>query len=415
MINKIGKCRFCGNSKIVSCIDIGTQYLSSIFPENMDYKKKLKKSPLEIFQCVKNNDSQCGTLQLAYDYDLSEMYLNYPYISSSNSSMNKILEDVADSGKKFDNLEENDIVVDIGCNDGTLLGFFSDYPVNLIGIDPAQNIESNVNSNRFVRVKDFFSAVEYHKITQKKAKLVFSVAMFYHLNDPVRFCKDVESILDENGIFIVQMAYLPAMIKKNMYDNIVHEHVGYYGVQNMKWVLEQAGLELFDVILNDVYGGSFRVFAKKKGNTNFQITPRLIDILEEELNWGIFKESTYSNFMDRINKTKIDLNHLLKNFKEKGKRIWVYGASTKGNTILQFCNINTDIIEAAADSNFFKVGKYLIGSDIPIYDEKKLREECPEYLLALPYSFVETFKKREEILLKKGTKFIIPLPEVKIL
>ena len=239
--------------------------------------------------------------------------------------------------------------------------------------------------------------------------------MFYHLHNPVGFCRDIESTLDDEGVAIIQMAYLPAMIKTNMYDNIVHEHTGYYSTQHMKWILEKAKLEPFDVELNDVYGGSFRIFAKKKDNPNFKPTKRLQKNLEEELNWGIFEISTYSNFMNRINKTKEDLRGLIKKIKGEGKNIWIYGASTKGNTIMQFCDIGGDLIEAAADSNPFKFGKYMIGSDIPIVNEEKLRQEKPDYLLALPYSFVGAFREREKELVEKGAKFIVPLPEVKVI
>lgn len=411
---RIKSCRVCGNEELISCIDIGKQYLSSIFPKNLNYRDELKKSPLEIVQCLKTNDNQCGSLQLAYDYDLSEMYKHYPYTSSSNTSMKKVLEDVANSGKALNNLNPGDTVLDIGCNDGTLFNFFKNEDVNLVGIDPAQNIESVVKSDRLTMLKDYFTAENFNKVSKDKAKLAFGIAMFYHLHNPVGFCKDVEAILDDNGIAIIQMAYLPAMIKTNMYDNIVHEHAGYYGTQHMKWILERAGLEPFDVELNDVYGGSFRVFAKKKGNTNFKPTKRLQNTLEEELKDGIFKTSTYSGFMSRINKTREDLSNLIEKIKDEGKNIWIYGASTKGNTIMQFCNLSSESIEAAADSNSFKFGKYMIGSDIPIVDENKMRQEKPNYLLALPYSFVDAFKKREKELVESGTKFIVPLPEVKI-
>lgn len=410
----INRCRFCGNEKLVSCINLGEQYLSSIFPENLNYKNKLKKHPLEIVRCVKTGDGECGSLQLAHDYDFSDMYENYPYTSSSNPSMKKILEDVANSGKNLGVLDEGDTILDIGCNDGTLLSFFEKYNLNLIGIDPAQNVESIVNSKKFVRVKDFFTAENFNKVSNKKAKLIFAIAMFYHLKNPVEFCKEVESVLDDEGVAIIQMAYLPAMIKTNMYDNIVHEHIGYYGTQNIKWILEKAGLEIFDVELNNVYGGSFRVFAKKKGNSRFFPTRKLQQILDDELNWGIFQTSTYSEFMKRINQTKEELKILLEEIKKQGKKIWIYGASTKGNTIMQFCNFGPKLIDGAGDSNPFKFGKYLVGSDIPIHNEEKLRQEQPDYLLALPYSFIEEFKQREKDLVEKGTKFIIPLPEVKI-
>ncbi len=413
---RIEFCRICGNKELIPCIDIGDQYLSSIFPNTLDYRDKLKRYPLVIVQCLKKSDSQCGSLQLAFNIDLSKMYEDYPYTSSTNTAMNKILQDVANSGKNLGILRERDTVLDIGCNDGTLLSFFERENLNLVGIDPAQNVESSrVNSERFVRVKDFFTEKNFNEVSGDKAKLVFGIAMFYHLRNPVRFCRDVESILDDNGVAIIQMAYLPAMIRTNMYNNIVHEHTGYYGTQHLKWILERAGLEPFDVELNNVYGGSFRVFAKKKGNQNFMPTKRLRENLEEEVSGGIFNPETYSHFIDRISKTKRDLQGLVKEIKSEGKKIWVYGASTVGNTIMQFCDIGRDSIVAAADSNPFKFGKYMIGSDIPIVNEETMRGKNPDYLLALPYSFIDSFRQREKALVERGTKFIVPLPEVRIL
>lgn len=411
---KIKACRVCGNTNLIPCIDIGAQYLSSLFPEDLSYKKTLKKYPLAIVQCFKSGQDQCGSLQLAYDCDLSEMYKHYPYTSGSNSSMRKILEEVADSAKKIIKLKSGDTILDIGCNDGTMLSFFESGDYNLVGIDPAQNVESKVNSIKFKRVKDFFSKQSFQNVSVQKAKLIFSVAMFYHLKDPLQFCRDVHAVLDDQGIVVIQMAYLPAMIKTNMYDNIVHEHIGYYGTQQLKWILDRASLEVFDVSLNDVYGGSFRIFAKKKENPNYPVTKRLLRNLAEEIEWGIFDKATYQLFMKRINSTKDQLRSLINNLKKDGKSIWVYGASTKGNTIMQFCGIGAAEVTAAADSNPFKYGRYLIGSDITITNEKTMRSEKPHYLLVLPYSFFEAFQRKEMDLVKNGTRFIIPLPEVKV-
>lgn len=183
----------------------------------------------------------------------------------------------------------------------------------------------------------------------------------------------------------------------------------------MKWLMEKIGMEVFDVLENDVYGGSFRMFVKKKGCAKFQETERLRALLQKELDEGIFELSTYQKFTQRIEKTRADLQALCKKIKAEGKTIWVYGASTKGNTILQYCNIGSDFITAAADSNPFKHGKYIIGSDIPIKDEVEMRAAKPDYLLSLPYSFTEAFIKREAELVAQGTKFIVPLPEVRVL
>ena len=411
---KIQECRFCGNPSLIPCMDFGNQYLSSIFPSDLSYHNTLKKEPLDLVLCEKNENS-CGALQLGHSFDMSKMYEHYPFTSSTNSSMPKILRDVLDSALAYVTITEHDLVLDIGGNDGTLLSFLQEKKCDLLCIDAAQNITPIFKSDKFNVVNGFFNAESYKLATTKKAKLVFSIAMFYHLYDPIQFSKDVASCLADDGVWVIQMAYLPAMIKTNMYDNIVHEHVGYYATDHMRWIMDKADLEIFDVTLNDVYGGSFRIFVKKKGCAKYPQTERYNNELKNEQEMGIYKANTYTAFMERVKKTGIDLVALCKKIKSEGKKLWIYGASTKGNTILQYCGITNELIEAAADSNSFKFGKYIIGADIPIKNEEEMRAIKPDYLLALPYSFVDGFMKREQALINNGTKFIVPLPEVKIL
>jgi len=413
---RIDRCRVCGNTEIIPCIDIGEQYLSSVFPENLEYRRDAVKYPLDMVMCKKKEDgSTCGLVQLGHRLDLTAMYDAYPYTSSTNSSMARILEDVAASAKTLNALKEGDVVLDIGGNDGTLLSFFREDPVRLITIDPAKNVTPMFSSERYTVVRDFFNKAAFDAVSAQKAKLVFSIAMFYHLDDPISLARDVAACLDDDGVWIIQMAYLPAMIRTNMYDNIVHEHAGYYATNHMTWLLDQVGLEVFDVTENDVYGGSFRVFVKKKGCAAYPTTERLNANLRQEIADGLFEEETYHAFMRRIEKTRDDLRQLCNQIKAEGKSIWVYGASTKGNTILQYCGIGGETITAAADSNPFKHWKYIIGSDIRITTEEEMREAKPDYLLALPYSFVEGFMKRESALVSQGTKFIVPLPDVKVI
>ena len=411
---KIQECRFCGNPSLIPCMDFGNQYLSSIFPSDLSYHNTLKKEPLDLVLCEKNENS-CGALQLGHSFDMSKMYEHYPFTSSTNSSMPKILRDVLDSALAYVTITEHDLVLDIGGNDGTLLSFLQEKKCDLLCIDAAQNITPIFKSDKFNVVNGFFNAESYKLATTKKAKLVFSIAMFYHLYDPIQFSKDVASCLADDGVWVIQMAYLPAMIKTNMYDNIVHEHVCYYATDHMRWIMDKADLEIFDVTLNDVYGGSFRIFVKKKGCAKYPQTERYNNELKNEQEMGIYKANTYTAFMERVKKTGIDLVALCKKIKSEGKKLWIYGASTKGNTILQYCGITNELIEAAADSNSFKFGKYIIGADIPIKNEEEMRAIKPDYLLALPYSFVDGFMKREQALINNGTKFIVPLPEVKIL
>lgn len=416
MINatKVKKCRVCNNTDLVPVIDLGSQYLSSVFPENLAYRKKAEKYPLDLVLCKKTKDT-CGALQLAHFINLDSMYELYPYSSSTNSSMVGILKDVVDSAIPLVQLERDDLILDIGGNDGTLLSFFAKEKLDLLTIDPAQKIKQVFKSNRYRYICDFFNKKTFEKATNKKAKLIFSIAMFYHLSDPISFSKEVRSALADDGVWVIQMAYLPTMITTNMYDNIVHEHAGYYTATNMVWIMERAGLEVFDVMLNDVYGGSFRIFVKKTSNTKLKTTKRLRKILDDEKKQKLTNTKTYTDFMNRIEKTKKDLKKLIAKIKKQNKSIWIYGASTKGSTILQFCDITNKDIVAAADSNPFKFGKYIIGADIPIKDEKALRKAKPDYLLALPYSFVDGFISREKELVKNGTKFIVPLPRVKVI
>ncbi len=411
---KITKCRFCGNNSIIPAIDLGKQYLSSIFPSNLSYRKNIKKQPLSLVLCKKNHNS-CGTLQLSHSFRMSKMYEQYPFTSSTNSSMPKILKDVLDSALKYVDLKKEDLVLDIGGNDGTLLSYLKDTNCDLLCIDPAQNVKSIFTSKKFKTVINYFSEKVYKAETKKKAKIIFSIAMFYHLYDPIGFSKEVEACLAPDGIWVIQMAYLPKMIETNMYDNIVHEHVGYYAIDNMRFIMEKVGLEIFDVSLNDVYGGSFRLFIKKKGCLKYPKSKGYIRGLKNEKKTKIYNPITYKKFMKRIEKTRDDLLSLCKKIKSEGKSIWIYGASTKGNTILQYCGINKKLIDAAADANPFKYGKYIIGSNIPIKKEEEMHKAKPDYLLALPYSFVDAFIKRESNLINSGTKFIIPLPKVKII
>lgn len=412
-VKKIKKCRICGNKELVNCINLGNQYLSSVFPQNLDYKKNMQKFPLELVLCQKN-EKTCGLLQLAHNLDLTSMYELYPYSSSVNPSMKIALKDIVDSVMPYVALQRKDVVLDIGGNDGTLLSFFKENDLRLFSIDPAKNMKQVFKSPKYKYINEFFNKNVYKKEIDKKANLIFSIAMFYHLSDPIKFSRDVKACLTWDGIWVIQMAYLPSMIETNMYDNIVHEHVGYYTLHNMLWIMEKAGLEVFDASLNDVYGGSFRIFVKTKNNKLLKTTERMKNILQNEKRIGVDKVSTYTSFMKRVKKTKNDLLNLVDRINRKKEKIWIYGASTKGNTILQYCGLTKNEIVAAADSNPFKFGRYIIGADIPIKDEKQMRKAKPNYLLALPYSFIDGFMEREIRLIESGTRFILPLPNVSI-
>jgi NDP-4-keto-2,6-dideoxyhexose 3-C-methyltransferase len=365
---------------------------------------------MELTLCA--GDHGCGLVQLRHEFDLSEMYEQYPYQSSTNPSMRRVLQDVADAGIGV-GLNTGDVVLDIGCNDATMLSMLAARGLILTGIDAAQNITPVFEDPNLHIQRGYFSAAKYQNFNLPKAKLIFSIAMFYHLSDPVSFSRDVAACLGPDGVWIVQMVYMPSMLDTNMYDNIVHEHVGYYDVRSLAHVMRKAGLEIFDVELNDVYGGSYRVFMQHAGGPR-PISARVTDLVAAEERAGLGKPATYHAFADRIARTRDDLRALLDRLKSAGEEVWIYGASTKGNTIAQYCGLTVNDTPFAADVNPFKWGKFLIGTDIPIVTEDELHRRKPKWLLALPYSFIDGFMRRETAMVAAGSKFILPLPNVTV-
>lgn len=400
----------CGNRELVPCLDLGKQYLSSIFPTDLNYRDSLHAYPMELVLCA--GDTACGLVQLRHEFDLSEMYEQYPYQSSTNPSMRRVLQDVADAGIGV-GLNPGDVVLDIGCNDGTMLSMLAGRGLILTGIDAAQNITPVFEDPNLHIQRGYFSAARYQDFNLPNAKLIFSIAMFYHLSDPVAFSRDVAAVLAPDGVWIVQMVYMPSMLDTNMYDNIVHEHVGYYDLRSLAVVMRKAGLEIFDVELNDVYGGSYRVFMQHAGGPR-PTSQRVTEVIAAEERAGLGKPATYHALADRIARTRDDLRALLDQLNRKGESVWIYGASTKGNTIAQYCGLTVKDTPLAADVNPFKWGKFLIGTDIPIVTEEELHRQKPKWLLALPYSFIDGFLARETELVASGSKFILPLPNVTI-
>ncbi len=409
---KATRCRVCGNPALDPCVDLGAQYLSSIFPTDLSYRADMQPYPMDMVLCRSEGGAHCGLLQMGHHLDLTEMYRAYPYQSSSNSGMRAVLADVAADGRRAVPLTFGDVVLDIGCNDGTLLSMFADQGFTLAGIDAAENIELVFDDPLLHHARGYFTRDRYESLGVNKARLVFSIAMFYHLDDPVTFARDVAACLAPDGTWIIQMAYLPSMLDTNMYDNIVHEHAGYYGLESLQWVMDAAELEIVDASLNDVYGGSYRVFVRHT-SAGVAPSPRLEALRAEEREKRLGDLATWQAFADRIAQTRDDLVEELARLRKAGKTTWVYGASTKGNTILQYCGLGSAELPYAADSNPFKIGKYLIGSDVPIVDEAALRAAKPDVLLALPYSFVGGFMQREAGLVAQGTTFLVPLPAVK--
>ena len=402
-------CRSCGCSNMLSILSLGDQYPSDFVDSTTSVK-----IPLELVLC-NEDDGGCGLLQLKHTTPRDLLYRKYWFRSGINEALKQILYDITDSAKEIVSLQNNDIVLDIGCNDGTLLRSY-DPKLLRVGFEPASNLVPEATKDTTLIINNYFNFEEFkNNFSEKKCKIITSIAMFYDLDDPNSFVNDVKKCLDENGIWILQMAYLPLMLEKNSFDNIGHEHIEYYSLKSLNHLIEKHGLTIFDVQINDVYGGSIRAYIKLKNNTTFNITSAIDNILNSEKELGLDKKFVYEEFASRVNKIKEETLNFLKNETENGKIIYGYGASTKGNTTLQFFDLNPSIIKKISDRDPNKWNKKTIGTEIPIISEEQARKDNPDYFLILPWHFVDYFKSRESDYIKSGGKFIVALPNFKVI
>ena len=407
----ITECRSCGSTNLTNILSLGLQYPSN-FIELNSISDKREQIPLELIFCEKKD---CGLLQLKHTASRESLYKKYWFRSGINEKMVEALKDITKSVEKRISLSENDIVLDIGCNDGTLLRSYQSK-VRLVGFEPASNLVDEAKEGTDLIINNFFNSHEFMQhFPNERIKVITSIAMFYDLEDPNSFVSDIVNCLDQDGIWIIQMAYLIPMLELNAFDNIVHEHLEYWSLKSLKRLLEEHDLKIFDVELNDVYGGSFRIFVKTKKNDKINIQNSVDEFLKKEDEFGLEKKETYLNFANRVNSLKNKLNDFIKKEISNGKLIYAYGASTKGNTLLQFYNLNNKLISKAADRDSKKFGKMTVGSNIPVISEEQARDEKPDYFLVLPWHLVDFFKERENEFLNNGGKFIVPLPDFKII
>lgn len=367
-----------------------------------------------------------GSVRLEQIAPLDTMYGKYWYRSGINDTMKKELNGIVNSITDIVKLKENDLWVDIACNDGTLLSY---VPKNLlrVGIDPVDEsykVESEKHSNLIIQ--DYFSYEVFNKskFGDLKAKVITTIAMFYDLEEPKKFVNDIVKVLDDNGVWVLQLSYTPLMLEQLAFDNICHEHVYYYSLFNIKKMFKECGIDIMDVQLNDTNGGSFRIYCMKETSdkTNFGSQPhrdickfRVNSLLQYEETLKLDSIDTWLDFYNRINELKEKTVSFIKSEKEKGKKIWGYGASTKGNTLLQYFGLDHTLIEGIAERSPHKFGLKTVGTNIPIYSEQEMRNQKPDYLLVLPWHFINEFVERESDFLKDGGKFIVPCPKFEII
>jgi len=408
----INKCRGCYSQSLAPILSLGNQYITN-FVKNE--KERGERVPLELILC-----GDCKLLQLRHNAPLEAMWNDqYWYKSGISSTIRADLKDVSEKSQKIKELKKRDILIDIGSNDGTLLDFYDDS-VRRIGFEPCKNVAEESKSKGHYVIENFFNAENFkNRFGNERAKIITAISMFYDLDKPNEFLEDIVSCLDEDGLFVIQQNYLVKMLEQNAFDNICHEHREYYSLTTLENLLKKHGLEVFDVEQNDINGGSIRTYVKFKDNhllKGFEgAEKRIRSLLEKEKDMGLDTSKPYQEFASRISAIKNKLIDFLKQEKEKGKKIWIYGASTRGNVALQYFGLGPNLITSIADMNSDKWGKKTVGSLIPIASPEEMRKAQPDYLLVNTWHFFDEIKKQEKEYYGKGGKFIVALPEFRII
>jgi hypothetical protein len=364
--------------------------------------------PLILVKCNDQNNDCCGLLQLKHTTSSDELYLcHYGYRSGLNNTMIQHLGNLVDEIKSKVNLQPFDVVLDIGSNDCTLLKSYNIDNLQCVGIDPTGKQFKEYYPDDVILVPTFFDQTVYNQHVTKKAKVVTSISMFYDLPDPISFVKDIKNILADDGIWVSEQSYCVTMLENNSFDTICHEHLEYYTLKQLLYIAKATDLEIIDVTLNACNGGSFRVtFAHPNV---FTVSNNVQDMIKQE---ELLTLNTLFDFNQRIEHNKNKLVEFLRTEKEQNKTIYLYGASTKGNTLLQYYSLDHTVITAAAERNPEKYGRRTPGTNIPIISENNMRKQKPDYLLVLPWHFKSEFLIREKEYMQNGGTIIFPLPTI---
>ena len=402
LVKEVSRCRSC-QGELHEVISLGVHYVSDfLLPSEEGIK-----APLTLVKC-----QSCQLVQLSHTVNPEKMFSHFWYQSSISSTMKEALKNIVDNALKTTKLNAGDKVVDIGSNDGTLLDY---YPETLykVGFEPAANVIGDSYERSHI-INDYFTLKAWRKhFYDAKAKIITSIAMFYDLDEPNAFVDDITEVLADEGTWIVQMNYLPAMLENNCYDNITHDHLEYYSLSSLSHLLKRNGLEAYSVERNDVNGGSFRVYISFGGKRPVEAS--VYRMLKEEELMKLDTDLPYKSFKDRIDSLKSELRRLILDKVSHGKVVYAYGAGTRGNTILQYSGLDHTVIKKACDANPEKYGRVTVGTHIPIISKEQTRIENPDYFLVLPYHFLDEIEQQESDYLKNGGGLIVPIPRVRLM
>ena len=418
-IQLLKKCKVCGSKDLTEVLTLNEQYLSPTFVKtNKNNPLAEIKSPLTLVLCDKSkNKNNCGLLQLKEITEADLLYKDYFYRTATNDTMRKDLKELVDQVMNIVKPADEDFIVDIGSNDCTMLNFYSNN-FNLVGFEPAQNIKF-ISKNKNIKViNNYFNSKNFKEnFPSKKVKIITSCAMFYDLENPIQFVKDIEEILDDNGVWCCQISYLDSMIRFNNFYDICHEHLSYYSLESFEYLINKLNLKLFYAETNSVNGDSVRLYICKKTSKRFEksdFTKKLNELKNEEKKLNLTLSKTFLDFEKVVSDLRQKTIKFVDEIIKRKKTVLALGASTKGNIILQHFNLTKEKIPYISERNPDKVGLKCLGSDIELISEEHARDLSPEAFIVLPWNFKNEIVQRERKYLNNGGKlmFVMPYPHV---
>jgi NDP-4-keto-2,6-dideoxyhexose 3-C-methyltransferase len=414
--HRIDRCRVCGNPELIEILDLGTQALTGVFPAAGQADPESLPLVLVICRGADGARGGCGLVQLADSADPAAMYgMDYGYRSGLNPSMVRHLEEKV--GRIVDRiaLVSGDLVIDIGSNDATLLRAYGSRGLDLVGLDPTGLKFRKYYPDHVKLIPEFFSAEKIRdEFGDRRARVVTSISMFYDLEDPTSFMQQVHDVLDDDGLWVLEQSYMPTMLDRNSYDTVCHEHLEYYALGQLRWMADRVGMRILDVEFNDVNGGSFSVTMARR-DSSWKVDGRSVrSALEREAERGLHDPETFRDFRRRTERSRDALVAFLIEARRDGKKVFGYGASTKGNVILQYCGITPELLPCIAEINEDKFGARTPGTGIPIVSEDEARARAPDYFLVLPWHFRTGIVERESRFRAAGGRLVFPLPTLEI-
>lgn len=408
----IDRCRICGNRNLAAILSLGEQALTGVFPRSKE--EPVVSGPLELVRCeTSGSQERCGLVQLKQTYDKNRMFSDqYGYRSGLNRSMVEHLRERVSQILKLVTLHSGEIVLDIGSNDGTLLGFYPSDGIERVGVDPTGPTFKIHYPPGVQLIPDFFSQAAFQKrYGTQKAKVITSIAMFYDLDDPLDFMTQIHQTLADDGLWVFEQSYLPTLLAMNAYDTICHEHLEYYRLKPILWMTRQVGFKIVSLERNSINGGSFCVTVAKRAAPYPEKTDLIELWLKEEESEGLSTQEPYDAFRRRVEGHRKQLREILAQMKAKGQKVVGYGASTKGNVVLQYCQLDQRDLSCIGEVNEKKFGCFTPGTRIPIVSEAQAKSLKPGVLMVLPWHFKPFFLEKEQAFLRSGGKILFPLPE----